>query len=286
MEDIIVFNTIVYFVTRGLKNIWYNRLMSMASAGIVSAGLILLGIFLLLGWNVQSWLVHMEEQCGVYVRLLPDAGGAALDQIENQLKSIPGVQDVYLYSYQEQVPENDSVQTVWRDAYFVSLSDLSVASVVAQAAEKVQGVEEVRDGQEQAEKIQKMTSAMRKFGLWIAVILILSALCIVMNTIRLGLLSRGRELEIMRIVGASNWYIRGPFVVEGVTLGLIGAGIAAVIVLAGYRAAIETLGGMEQMPLLLPVEQIQKWVLGIFALLGVLIGFWGSFVSTCRYLKN
>lgn len=296
-----MFRALGYFLTRGFKNIWGNRLMSVASAGIVAASLILFGIFLLAGLNINALLRQVEDQCEINVYLAPDAGGATLNQIEGDLRAIPGVREVRFFSREERLErakettyqgkeymlEDLETDNPLRDSYILSVEQLSQAQQVAALASDVQGVDEVQNRQDLVERIRGITDVIQRIGLWMMLALGLVAMFIVANTIRLGLLSRSREVNVMRFVGASNWYIRGPFMVEGILLGTIGAVLAAILVLWGYRAGIRMLDQTMQSSMLQLLNASEVWftISASFLGIGAGIGLLGSGISIRKYLK-
>lgn len=275
--------------------------MSVASAGIVAASLILFGIFLLAGLNINALLRQVEDQCEINVYLAPDAGGATLNQIEGDLRAIPGVREVRFFSREERLErakettyqgkeymlEDLETDNPLRDSYILSVEQLSQAQQVAALASDVQGVDEVQNRQDLVERIRGITDVIQRIGLWMMLALGLVAMFIVANTIRLGLLSRSREVNVMRFVGASNWYIRGPFMVEGILLGIIGAVLAAILVLWGYRAGIRMLDQTMQSSMLQLLNASEVWftISASFLGIGAGIGLLGSGISIRKYLK-
>lgn len=158
---------------------------------------------------------------------------------------------------------------------------------MAALASDVQGVDEVQNRQDLVERIRGITDVIQRIGLWMMLALGLVAMFIVANTIRLGLLSRSREVNVMRFVGASNWYIRGPFMVEGILLGIIGAVLAAILVLWGYRAGIRMLDQTMQSSMLQLLNASEVWftISASFLGIGAGIGLLGSGISIRKYLK-
>jgi cell division transport system permease protein len=152
----------------------------------------------------------------------------------------------------------------------------------------VPGVDEVVNRQELVDKIQIVSTMIRRVGFWLMILLILIAMFIISNTIRIGLVSRSGEVDIMRFVGASNSYISGPFMVEGVLLGLFGAILAGTLTLLGYYALSQSATNIFpkfSQGLLLPLDMIWKTVTIIFVGIGASIGLFGSVISIRRHLK-
>lgn len=297
-----MFRALRYFFTQGRKNIWNNKLMSAASIGIVAASLVLLGIFQLALMNLNGWISQVEQQCEVNVYLKSDISGTNLNRIQSELAGIPEVSEVTFFSKEERVKrtkettyagqeymlEDLEKDNIVRDSYVLTVNQLASTSQVASLAARVPGVDEVVNRQDLVDKIQAVSSVVRQVGLWLMLLLALIAMFIIANTIRIGLISRSGEVDIMRFVGASNSYIRGPFMVEGIFLGILGATLACGLTFAGYylllRSATTVFPGMDQ-PLLLSLKQVWPTLAATFLGIGIGVGFIGSGISIRKHLK-
>lgn len=292
---------IVYFFGGGFKNIWRNKLMSAASAGIIAASLILLGVFLLAEIDINAVLDGIEEQCEINVYIADDAGGSSINRIYDSLCKIDGVKEVNFMSKEERIEL--ARQTIYkgreyllddfdnenplRDSYILISDDLGKSSEIAAKASEIAGVDEVINLKETVDKIKTFSGTVRTVGGWVMTVLVLIAMFIVINTVKLGLIYRRKEINIMRFVGASNGYIRGPFMAEGFILGMIGALIAAVPVLFGYSAFVQKADGILGLSFInLPtVGDVWGLVLICFLCIGAGIGLLGSGISIRKYLK-
>lgn len=297
-----MFRALGYFLSQGFKNIWNNKIMSAASIGIVAASLVLLGIFQLALLNLNHWVEQVEQQCEINVYLKHEITGTNLNRIQGELLSIPNVEEVKFFSKEERVKrtkettyagreymlEDLEKDNMVRDSFILSVERLEHASDVAALAVNVPGVDEVVNRQDLVDKIQIASDLIRRVGFWLMILLILIAMFIISNTIRIGLVSRSGEVDIMRFVGASNAYIRGPFMVEGVLLGLFGAILAGVLTLLGYYALSQSATDLFPsfgQELLLPIESIWEVTVVIFGSIGTVIGLFGSGISIRRHLK-
>ncbi len=296
-----MFRALDYFIRRGFKSIWNNRAMSLTSVGIVAAGLLLFGVFLLIELNINTMLDRLENQCEINVYLAKDAQGVSLNQIVEKLKNIDGVEDVRFFSKEERL--NRAKETTYkgreailadfekenplRDSYVLSTEELDKSREIAAAAAAIPGVDEVVNQQDMIDWLQRAGNLARKLGVLLMLFLVLVAMFLVSSTIRLGLVARSREIGIMRFVGASNWYIRGPFMTEGILLGLMGAAVAVGLVLWGYFSVVEIVVQILQLDqsLLVPPQMVYKIVLVCFLGIGTGIGMLGSAVSMRKYLK-
>lgn len=292
------FRNIKYFVKQGFSGMWKNRLMSLASICIVIASLAVFGVFVLLGANLSYVVEQIEEQCQINVYMPNDMDRDAVRSIGSQLEQIEGVKSAELYTKEErfQKAEEDFAEEAdiiseleednpLRDAYILNLTDISMAASVAEAAAQVEGVEEVTNRQDIVQQIVDISNFVRHASIWLVIILAIIAVFIISNTIKLGMFARRKEINIMKFVGATNWFIRWPFIIEGMVLGLLGAAIAAAIVLWGYSALLPTLNSFMGIIEIYDVSHVLRLVLVSFAVLGVGIGVIGSYTSIRRYLR-
>lgn len=290
-----------YFIKQGFKNIRTHRLVSLASIGIVAASLLLFGIFLLLEMNLESVLSQLQSQYEINVYLEESVTSPVRKELEKKMKSIDGVAEYRYYAKDERL--RDVKETTYkgkeylledfekdnplRDCYIITLNDIEHSDAVAKQLGRLKGVEEVTNMPELAGKIQKFASGARQVGMWLMLLFALAAIFIISNTIRMGMAARSREIEIMHYVGASPGYVRGPFLVEGMILGLVGAILASGVILWGYYAAANAVQSA------IPVEVmavVSPWVaakilLPVFGILGVGIGLFGSGFSVHKYRK-
>lgn len=291
-----------YSLCGGVKNIYRNKLMSAASVGIVAASLALFGVFLLAELDINSVLGDIENQCEINVYISDDADGSNLNQIYDKLSEIQGVKDVRFLSKEERIEL--ARQTAYkdreyliddltgddnplRDSYVLTADDIGKSEEIAAEAAKIIGVDEVVNLQQMVDKIKRLSMSLRKAGALIMLVLAVIAMFIIINTIKLGLIYRGREISIMRFVGASDGYICGPFMFEGLILGVLGAIIAAIPILWAYSVFVSKadviLGlGFISLP---PVREVWHILAVWFLAIGAGIGLIGSGVSIRKYLK-
>ena len=298
---IVLVRAIGYFLSKGFKNIWRNRMMSFTTICIVAAGLIIFGIFMLISLNINNLLTTIEGQCEINVYLSNDAGGSTISQIEKELKEIDGVTEASFFSKEDRL--NRAKETMYkdkeyiledfeednplRDSYILKVDDIGVSERVAQEAAEITGVEEVNDLQELADNIKQFATATRRIGGILMIMLAFIAIFIIANTIRLCIVSRSDEISIMRFVGASNGYISGPFIVEGIVLGFFGAVLAFGMVSWGYIETVNKIKGIffDIFSQIMSYDEIWLMLSISFAVIGMGIGVVGSGISLRRFLK-
>ncbi len=290
-----------YFIKQGFKNIRTHRLVSLASIGIVTASLLLLGIFLLLEMNLESVLTQLQSQYEINIYINESVTSPQREELERELNKIDGIaeyryyprdqrlQDVRESTYKgkEYLLEDFEHDNPLRDSYVITLRDLDKASAVAEQLGQLNGVEEVTNMPELTNKIQRFADGAEQIGLWLMLLFALAAIFIISNTIRMGMAARSQEIEIMHFVGASPSYVRGPFLVEGMILGLIGALLASGVILWGYSVAANALQGAIPTEIMKVVTlwDAAKVLVPAFFALGVGIGLFGSGFSVHKYRK-
>lgn len=293
-----IFRNIKYFFVQGFKGLVANSLMTLASVGIVIASLVLFGVFVLFGMNLNYVGEQIKEQCEINVYLPKDMTRDEVREIGSKLGEIEYVREAHLYTkeerlqnYKEGVYEGrvEVIDTLeqdnpLRDAYVLSLTDVSRAKQVADAAARIEGVEEVKNSQDLFRKIISITNAVRHASVWLLLILAAISVFIISNTIKLGMFSRRKEINIMKFVGATNWFIRWPFIIEGMILGCIGAAAASAIIIAGYGSVLPSAAEfMGNIKLLGVSEILHSVIIGFFAM-GMGIGMMGSAMSIRKHL--
>lgn len=293
-----IFRNIKYFFAQGFKGTITNSLMSLASVGIVIASLVLFGVFLLFGMNLNYVGDQIKEQCEINVYLPKDMERDEVRKVGSELSKLEYVKEAQLYTKEERLQNAkdsggavraDVINTLeqdnpLRDAYVLSLTDVSKADSVAAAAEKIEGVEEVSNSQYIIQKIISITNAVRHISVWLLAILVVISIFIISNTIKLGMFSRRKEINIMKFVGATNWFIRWPFIIEGMILGFVGAAVASAIILIGYSSVLPSVQHFMGSIMLLETAETEKIIIAGFMALGVGIGMLGSGMAIRKYL--
>lgn len=276
-------------------------MMSITTICIIAAGLTIFGIFMLLSLNINSVLTTIESQCEINVYLSEDAGGSTISQIEKELKKIDGVKEVRFFSKEDRL--NRAKETLYkdkeyiledfeddnplRDSYIIRVDDIGMSAAISGEAAKIIGVDEVNDLQELSDKIKQFATTVRRMGGIFMLMLAFIAVFIIANTIKLCIVSRSDEVSIMRFIGASNSYISGPFIVEGIVLGFLGALLAFFIVSWGYTAVVEKIKEIffENFSQIIEYKDIWGLLIVSFSFIGMAIGFVGSGISLRKYLK-
>lgn len=301
-------NTAVRHLREGGKNVIRNGWMSFASVSSIAISLFILGVFLLLTLNVNFLAQQIEQQVEIRVYLEVNTPDNQIDLLRNEITAIPQVNKVTFVSKEEglvflreklgesgnQLLEGfDGDNNPLNDSFTIEVSEPRQVATVAQQISSLNNnkpekpIQRVSYGQGTVETMFKITSIVRNVGLAIVAGLALTAMFLIANTIKLTILARRREISIMKLVGATNAFIRWPFFIEGALLGIIGSVIPVVILLYGYWQMMQSIQLDLNLLLieLLPFESIRWETAGLLIGIGVLIGIWGSTLSVRKFLK-
>jgi cell division transport system permease protein len=294
-------NTIKYYIVDALRSLKRNKTVSIASVATVAATLFILGVFLLIVLNVNAGVQELGSKLQVKIYLRDDITISDKLTIETALNSVPGVSEIKfedktdaLEKVKKQFGEDSKLlvqgfekKNPFPNAYIVRVEKPEVVNNVVKAATGLSGVEKIKDVREVVGKIIKITNALKIVGLILFTVLISVSLFLIGNTIKLTVYSRKKEIGIMKFVGATDWFIRWPFIIEGMILGAAGAFISTGILYYVYKMVFikfaNTLVGFLGFNLLNP-HFILSTILWQFMLGGLLIGAIGSIQSIKKFL--
>ena len=287
-----------YLTKEGFRNVWVNRLMSLASVTVLLACLVIIGLGAMLYFNVNSLLDTIERQNVVMVYVSDSATEEQTTQMGNQIKVMDNIETCIFIpkedAFQAQLESmgDDAVllegldENPLPDAYKVVVADLSRFDETVEQLRKLDFVEKVRENDDVADKLVSIRRAVTIVSAGIVLLLFFVSLFIISNTIKITMFSRKLEISIMKAVGATNWFIRWPFMVEGVLLGII-AGVVSFGVLAGlYQGMVLLFNNMLALfnPVAFADYSIPIFI--IFIAVGVFTGSFGSLISMGKYLKE
>ena len=299
------FNTIGYCFKQGFKNIWRNKLFSLASMATMAACIFMFGIFFCIVQNFQHFVREAEE--GVAVTVLFDEGTTEDEILEigQGLTKRDGVSEVVYVSadeawksYQEKYFEgNPEVAEAFVDDnplanssnYRVYMNNIEKQSELVAYIKTLDNVREVNQSEQAAKTLGSINRIVSYVSVAVIVILLLIAIFLISNTISVGITVRKDEIGIMKYIGATDSFVRAPFLLEGMILGLIGAGIPLIILYFCYNNVVTyvytkfsvLLGVVD----FIPVGQIYQTLVPVALALGIGIGLVGSFITTRKHLK-
>ncbi len=291
-----------YLTKEGFRNLWSNRLMSFASVAVLLSCMIMIGSAFMLLVNIQSVIDNIEDKNVIMVYVVQDADETAVTQLGDELKALKNVSHVEFVDKEtafKQELENlgtdatyfEGVENPLPDVYKVSVDLMENFDETSKSIEKLENVDSIRDDKDIATVLINIRSSVTYLSVGIIALLMLVSLFIISNTIRITMFSRRLEISIMKSVGATNGFIRWPFVIEGILLGVISAVVSLGAVWGVYElvknSVANMLGGiMDIGSSLVPFTDYVFVILAAFLIIGILSGVVGSMVSIQRYLKE
>lgn len=291
-----------YLIKEGFRNTWTNRMMSIASIAVLMCCLVLMGAASMIFLNIESLLGVIEEENVVMVYVEDDTTDEELEAMETELNAISNVKTVEFVpkedAWEEQLDTMEEAQAQFfteissdiplPDAYKVTVEDLTYFDETVEKIEELDNIDTIRENKDLAEKLVTIREGVEVIAVVIVVALLIISLFIISNTIKLTVYSRRLEISIMKAVGATNSFVRIPFVVEGMVLGIISGVISLGLVWGFYEFAIQqfdsliTSLGLEA----LEFSDYAVVMLIAFIVIGVLTGVCGSLISMSKYLNK
>ena len=296
------YNVLSYLIGEGFKSTFKQKKMTSASIIIMCATMFIFGLFFVIGENVNSVIHQIEEQQGIQIFIDEEATETEIETLGNEIRNIEGVNKVTFVSKEDALnsvkavfDDNQGLLEGWDEenpfpaSYFVTLTDLSLNEQVQEKIYALDNVDEIASENNTINRLQELANGIQIMTIIILALLIIISIFIISYTIKLTVHARRREISIMKYVGATNGFIRGPFIVEGIIIGLISAIITLIILGLSYNAVM---GGIGETVLiqsigigLLSFSEMFFLVLTVYLVLGIGIGILGSVISMRKYLK-
>lgn len=306
--DIMRISTIGYSAKQGIKNIWRNIMFSMASIATMAACIFLFGLFFSLVLNFRYIVKNVEEGVAVTVLFTDDADQATINAIGEQIKTYDGVTDVQYISAEDAWEEfstdyfgGEEEADKWAEG-FVNDNPLARSSSYSVYVDKIErqddlvkyieGLEGVREVNQLKGATQTLTT-FNKLISYVAIAIILILLCVavflISNTVSIGISIRKEEIGIMKLIGATNSFVRAPFLIEGIIIGLIGSAIPLVLLFILYNKVVQYIltkfSMLNNVMQFLNVYQVFEVLVPIGLVLGMGIGLFGSIITIRKHLK-
>ena len=282
-----------YFLHEALLGLVRNRLMTLTATGIISVGLFLFGLFFLLTANLQYFTDLAWSEIELRVFLKPTTTNQAA--IENQLSALPGVESVTFIPKAEGAIALEEMfnnkhlflddENPLPDAFSLTLTKNADLKELSRQVTTIPGVEEIVLGQDFVKFMEIAIRLVMVAGVVLLFLTGLAVLYIVVNTIQLTVYARRKEIEIMKLVGATDTFIRWPFLLEGILLGILGAGLALLLLREGYAFLVYRLQHYRRFLPLLTGKEINLTLIIALLAMGLFFGGFGSHISLKRYLK-
>lgn len=289
--------TILRHFRESFKSLNRNRWMTVASISAVTVTLIIVGVFLTMMMNLNKIATNLEEDVEIKVLVELSAKDKSIEKLEEKLTENPKLTDVRFSSNEEELEvmikgygEQFALYkqgNPLRHVFYVRATDPAETAALAKEIEKYDDTYEVIYGEGKVEKLFNILNTGRNVGLVLIVALLFTAMFLISNTIRLAITARRQEIEIMKLVGATNSFVRIPFLLEGMWLGILGALIPMIFVTVGYYNLYDYIQPKLDGELFQPLAKTPFLfqLNGILLLIGVAIGIWGSFMSVRKFLK-
>ncbi len=279
------------------KSLGRNSWMTFASASAVTVTLLLVGVFVMIMMNLNKVADDLEEDVEIKVLVELTATDEEAIQLEKEINKIDGVatvtystKDAELKDLIKDFGENMGLSdqnNPLRAAFYVKALNPQDTKKVAERIERLKNTYSVEYGEGKIEKLFSFLSFARNVGLGLILALLFTAMFLISNTIRITIVARRREIEIMKLVGATNWFVRIPFVLEGMWIGILGAILPITLVTLLYYKLYNVVQPYLEGELfsLLSLTPFLYQVNGLILLMGVFIGVWGSFMSVRKFLR-
>lgn len=292
-------STINYYFREAFQSVLRNSWLSVASIGVVAVSLLILGSSLLLVLNANSIAANLESSVEISLFLKEETSSDEIEALEKEIKAMPEVTEVKFVSKAQALEEmkknfgdKQDILTGLEeknplpDALRIKTSVVDQVAPLAYQLESFDAVDQVRYGQGVVEKLLALSKWVRTAGLVTMVLLGIAAVFLIATTIRLSVFARRKEVGIMKMLGATNWFVRFPFLLEGMFLGLTGSLLAVVAVYYGYLSLI---GSIElSLPFIQLISDRSLLVPLVESLLGLglVIGVAGSMISLRKFLNT
>ena len=295
-----IINSLKYPVIDAIKNLKRNKTLGLASVITVTATLFILGIFILFMQNMNIGMKNVESQIEIKVFLKNTITKVEQENIYNEIDKISGVKDIEYEDKSEaleklntQISENDSSllnnynssNNPLPNSYIVKLELPEISKQIINSIKDMPGIESICNDQDFTNKIISISKNLKWLGIALFILMITTSVFLISNTIKLTIYSREREIGIMKFVGATDWFIRWPFIIEGAVIGLIGALSANFLLYYLYKIVFVKINENLILVNLLSPSYITQTLQWQFILVGVLIGGLGSLWSLFKSLK-
>ena len=296
-----IFRMLGRSVRDAFKSVLRNFSLSLASISCITITLVIVAVSVIASFNVQNFTKEIESDLTIVAFLDKDATDSDVADIKKELKSMKNI-ETFTFNGKEDVKDEmskesevfSSVMSEWskednplKDTFQIKVKDATKISKTAKSIKNIEKVSLVRYGEGIVDKIVKAFTSIQKVAYGVVIALIVVTVFLIINTIKLTIFSRKREISIMRLVGASNFSIKTPFIIEGMFLGLIGSILPVLLTTFGYLAFYKHFDGylFTKLIELIKPEPFIYSTSGIIIIIGILVGMIGSASAVRKYLK-
>lgn len=281
-----------------LKSISRNGWMTFASVSAVTVTLLLVGVFVMIMMNLNKVADDLERDVEVKIYVELTASEEDVAKLEEDIRNIPGVAELVYATKGEELKklvmdfgsdlELYEQENPLHNVFYAKAVDPQETEAIAKEIDKLDNTFEVSYGEGKIERLFSVLNMGRNVGIVLILALLFTAMFLISNTIRITIVARRRDIEIMKLVGATNWFIRIPFILEGMWLGILGAILPITLVTVLYYNLYNALQPKLELGNLFNLLEFSPFIYqlnGLILLMGVLIGIWGSFMSVRKFLR-
>lgn len=294
------YNIFSYLVGEGFKNTMKNKKSTFAALSIMIATMIIFGVFLAIIENIDSFLTELEHSQAIQVFMYVDTPEEQIEQIKKDISSLEGVNSVQFVSEEDAVnimkdyfSNNEKLlvgaEDIFPPSFVVNFSDLTKSEEVQAQINNMEGISSIQNKNETTNALLGVGNAIRLISAIILVFLIVVSLFIISNTIKLTVHARRKEISIMKYVGATNSFIRWPFIVEGIIIGVVAAAISLLVIGLLYNWVATQLMSSVLITrlgvILVNFTDMFSLLVVVYAILGIGMGVIGSMISMKKYLE-
>jgi len=293
--------TVRHIIKEGAINSYRNKLMSLASVMIVTATLVVFGFFLLAAYNLEGNIKVWKEAPQLQAFCYEELDDTQIQKVEDSIRNNDKIASYYKVTKEEALQRAkeklgkssellDGFGEIFPVSFEIKLKDTAYSKDVVAALEKNSGIKEVNYSQDVIDIISRVSYWVKLGSSFMVTMFLIISIFIISNTIKLTVFARRKEINIMKYIGATDWFIRWPFVVEGVIISVIGAAVAFVISTYGYNAiqvnfSQDLVIASKQLLTLSKVQEVWSQLALYYLLIGTIVGTMGSFLSIRRYLR-
>jgi len=287
-----------YFFSQAFKGIWRNGLMSLAAITVLLSCLVLMGSFSLLVYNVNVNIEEVAKLNEIVVIVNTEATDEEVEALSAKIHALDNVANVVFVSKEEGLEsersryeeysylfEEIAEENPLPDVFKITYEDNSRVANLVYALGKFDHVSKVNNRTDIANDIESIKSGVSFIFIWFLAILFVVSIFIIINTIKIGVESRSREISAMRYIGATNFFMTTPFIIEGIIIGLVSGGLGYVLQSVLYNTICDAMSGEYKMIAIAPLSEVQMYLLPGFIVIGVVAGMVGSGISLRRYMK-
>ncbi len=297
------YNILGYLIGEGFSNVFKNKKSTGASLMIMWATMIIFGVFLILSQNINHFVKEVAEEQGIQVFVTDEATEEQIQKLEEEINKIEGVNTIEYVSKEkalnqmkERFAGNEELldgyegeNNIFTASYVVTLTDLNLNTQVQEQISKLENVKKITNANEVIATLIDFANGVKIVTGVILILLVIISIFIIANTIKLTVHARRKEISIMKYVGATNGFIRWPFIVEGMIIGVIASVISILVIAVAYNFIAEQMVNSHFMRTvgisLVGFSEMFSSIIFVYMLLGVGIGAIGSIISMRKYLK-